>query len=109
MNPMIEEFALRNGAEDVTDRVLATPGRLYLICVTRFDRIGRRCEDRLERLVERALQEGAHVVCITPEPLQGNGIHSFGKARRFLATTSMDRRSRPCCGLIRVLSCSTTG
>ena len=25
MNPMIEEFALRNGAEDVTDRVLATP------------------------------------------------------------------------------------
>ena len=69
MNPMIEEFALRNGAEDVTDRVLATPGRLYLICVTRFDCIGRRCEDRLERLVERALQEGAHVVCITPEPL----------------------------------------
>lgn len=80
MNPMIEEFALRNGAEDVTDRVLATPGRLYLICVTRFDRIGRKCEDRLERLVERALREGAHVVCITPEPLQGNGIHSFGKS-----------------------------
>lgn len=80
MNPMIEEFALRNGAEDVTDRVLATPGRLYLICVTRFDCIGRRCEDRLERLVECALQEGAHVVCITPEPLQGNAIHSFGKS-----------------------------
>ena len=80
MNPMIEEFALRNGAEDVTDRVLAIPGRLYLICVTRFDCIGRRCEDRLERLVERALQEGAHVVCITPEPLQGNAIHSFGKS-----------------------------
>lgn len=80
MNPMIEEFALRNGAEDVTDRVLATQGRLYLICVTRFDCIGRRCEDRLERLVERALQEGAHVVCITPEPLQGNAIHSFGKS-----------------------------
>jgi uncharacterized membrane protein YphA (DoxX/SURF4 family) len=80
MNPMIEEFALRNGAEDVTDRVLATPGRLYLICVTHFDRIGRRCEDRLERLVERALREGAHVVCITPEPLQGNAIHSFGKS-----------------------------
>lgn len=80
MNPMIEEFALRNGAEDVTDRVLATPGRLYLICVMRFDCIGRRCEDRLERLVERALQEGAHVVCITPEPLQGNAIHSFGKS-----------------------------
>ena len=80
MNPMIEEFALRNGAEDVTDRVLATPGRLYLICVTRFDHIGRRCKDRLERLVERALQEGAHVVCITPEPLQGNAIHSFGKS-----------------------------
>lgn len=34
----------------------------------------------MERLVERALQEGAHVVCITPEPLQGNGIHSFGKS-----------------------------
>lgn len=80
MNPMIEEFALRNGAEDVTDRVLATPGRLYLICVTRFDRIGRKCEDRLERLVERALREGAHVVCITPEPLQGSGSHSFGQS-----------------------------
>ena len=66
--------------EEVIDRVLAILGRCYLFCVRRFDRIGRRCEDRLERLVERALQEGAHVVCITPEPLQGTGIPSFGKS-----------------------------
>lgn len=109
MNPMIEEFALRNGAEDVTDRVLATPGRLYLICVTRFDRIGRRCEDRLERLVERALQEGRMSSASRPNPCRETASIRSGKARRFLATTSMDRRSRPCCGLIRVLSCSTTG
>ena len=95
MNPMIEEFALRNGAEDVTDRVLATPGRLYLICVTRFDRIGRR--------------KGRMSSASRPNPCRETASIRSGKARRFLATTSMDRRSRPCCGLIRVLSCSTTG
>ena len=31
-------------------------------------------------IAQRFAQEGAHVVCITPEPLQGNAIHSFGKS-----------------------------
>jgi hypothetical protein len=69
---LIEEFALRNrDGEDMTNVVIGTRGRLYMICITDIDRIGRRCMERLHSLVERAAQEGACVICLTPQPLQG--------------------------------------
>lgn len=68
---LIEEFALQNReGEDVTDDVLGTPGRLYMICITELDRVGGRCDERLRALVRRAAQEGARVICLTPSPLQ---------------------------------------
>lgn len=69
---MIEEFALRDGKEDVTERVLSGPGRLYMICVTSFDDLKPACEERLRRLVARAARERARVVCITPQSLKGD-------------------------------------
>ncbi len=78
MHSLVEEFALRDGTEDVTRQVLSTPGRLYLVCVTSFRRIGERCNERLRMLVQRAVGEGATVVCITPQPLQPHQTHSFG-------------------------------
>ena len=78
MHSLIEEFALRDGADDVTRQVLSTPGRLYLVCVTTFDRVGRKCSERLRLLIGRAEEEQAQVVCITPQALQPGQTCSFG-------------------------------
>lgn len=78
---MIGEFALRDADGDATDEVLSTPGRLYMLCVTRFDRLSRRCESRMEQLAETAAAQGAKVVCLTPDPLHGERWHDFGRQR----------------------------
>ncbi len=79
---MIGEFSLRDAEGDATERVLSTPGRLYMLCVTRFDRLPRRCERRMERLAAAARAEGSEVVCLTPEPLGESGyFHDFGAQR----------------------------
>lgn len=78
VEPLMSEFSLRDAEGDATERILTAPGRVYLICVTEFDRVGRNCARRLDRLVRRARSEGALAVCLTPEPLEGITLHSFG-------------------------------
>lgn len=79
IRPLVSEFALRDAAgEDVTMRVITRPGRVYMLCVTDFDRLSRRCAGRMTALVERARAEGAEVVCLTPDPLRGAMTHDFG-------------------------------
>lgn len=70
VKPLLGEFSLRDAEGDATERILTTPGRLYMICVTSFDDVRRGCERRLGRLVRAAVAEGARVVCLTPEPLR---------------------------------------
>lgn len=81
VRPMIGEFSLRDAEGDATERVLSIPGRVYWLCVTQFDRIPRRCERRMERLAVRAAEEGAEVLCLTPDPLHGEQWHLFGGQR----------------------------
>lgn len=76
--PLISEFALRDAAGDATQQVLATPGRLYMLCVTSFEKLSPRCARRMARLVERAAIRGEKVVCLTPEPLYDSFQHDFG-------------------------------
>ncbi len=78
IRPLVSEFALRDDGADVTCEVLSTPGRLYMLCVTSFDELPRRCAQRMARLVERAAEEGATVVCLTPQPLDGACWYDFG-------------------------------
>lgn len=79
IRPLVSEFALRDAAgEDVTEAVVTRPGRLYMLCVTNFDLLSKRCARRMAALVERARQEGAGVVCLTPDPLEGVATHDFG-------------------------------
>ena len=82
VKPLISEFSLRDAAgEDATALVTESKGRLYMICVTRFDKISPKCAERLRGVVERAEAEGAEVLCVTPErltegepcPLAGDG------------------------------------
>ncbi|MCM1150577.1 MAG: DoxX protein [Alistipes sp.] len=78
---MIGEFALYDSGGDATERVLSIPGRLYMLCITRFDRVPRRCRQRMERLAEQAAAEGAEVICLTPDPLHGEEWRMFGRVR----------------------------
>lgn len=78
MRPLVSEFALRDAEGDATEEVLTMPGRVYMLCVTAFDRLPRSCARRMARLAERAREEGAHVVCLTPDPLYGVTWHEFG-------------------------------
>ncbi len=78
VRPLISEFALHNAAGDATEEVLTTPGRLYMLCVTSFDKLSARCRDRMAQLVARAQREGSHVVCLTPDPLYDVTDHDFG-------------------------------
>lgn len=81
VRPMIGEFSLRDAEGDATERVLSIPGRVYWLCVTQFDRVPRRCVRRMERLAARAAEEGAAVICLTPDPLRGEQWHLFGRQR----------------------------
>ena len=78
---MIGEFALHDAEGDATEQVLSTPGRLYMLCVTRFDRLSRRCARRMELLTAAAAEQGAEVVCLTPDPLHDRMWHMFGGQR----------------------------
>ena len=76
---LIGEFALRDSqGGDATQQVLATPGRLYMLCVTSFEALSAPCNRRMARLVERAAERGETVVCLTPEPLYDGSWHDFG-------------------------------
>lgn len=74
----VAEFAVRDASGDATERILTCPGRLYMLCVTSFDRLPRGCARRMARLVERAREEGARVVCLTPQPLYDLREWDFG-------------------------------
>lgn len=78
IRPLISEFALHNAAGDATEEVLTTPGRLYMLCVTSFERLSAHCRERMARLIVRAREEGAHVVCLTPDPLYDVLEYDFG-------------------------------
>ncbi|MBO5874990.1 MAG: DoxX protein [Alistipes sp.] len=71
VKPLISEFSLRDGeGEDATALVTESEGRLYMIGVTRFEKISPKCAKRLQSVVERAKAEGAEVICVTPERME---------------------------------------
>lgn len=70
ISPLLSEFSVGDPEGDATEELLTAPGRLYMLCVTSFADLSPSCEERFGRLIERAAEEGARVVCLTPEPLR---------------------------------------
>ena len=81
IRPLMSEFALRDAEGDATEEILTAPGRVYMLCVTSFDRLPRACAKRFARLIQRAETEGARAVCLTPQPLYDESWHDFGTGR----------------------------
>ena len=75
---IIDEFAVRDAEGDVTEEFVSTPGRLYVLCVTAFDKLDADCERRMGEIVALAeADDDANVVCLTPDYLEGVTFHSF--------------------------------
>ncbi|MBE6195756.1 MAG: DoxX protein [Rikenellaceae bacterium] len=77
----IAEFALRDQAGDITEEVLQTEGKLYMLCINNFKRLRNGCAHRLRMLIDRADREGATVICLTPDALNEEGVWSFHESR----------------------------
>lgn len=78
IRPLMSEFVVRDAVGDATEELLTTPGRLYMLCVTNFDRLPKSCERRLGRVVAYAEKQGGRVVCLTPQPLDSVTYYDFG-------------------------------
>lgn len=74
---LVSEFSISDVEGNVTEEILTRPGRVYMICVTDFSKLRKRCDERLRGVVERAKAEGALVVCLTPQPLRYVTRYSF--------------------------------
>lgn len=81
VEPMISEFSVRDAEGDATEEIINAEGRLYMLCVTRLSKLGEGCARRLRSVVERAAEEGAGVVCLTPEYMSEVTYRSFGGSR----------------------------
>lgn len=77
----IAEFALRDHTGDITEEVLQTEGRLYMLCVNNFERLRDGCAHRMSNLIERADREGATVICLTPDALTEEAEWRFQHSR----------------------------
>lgn len=77
VEPMILEFYIADEQGEVTDSLLNIKGNLYMLCVTDRDKVSKRCEQRLRTVVERAAEEQAAIICLTPEPITRPTYHSF--------------------------------
>ena len=74
---LVSEFSISDVEGNVTREILTHKGRLYLICVTNFNKISGDCRRRLRSVVEQAEADGGMVVCITPQPLREVTYYSF--------------------------------
>ena len=80
IEPMILEFFISDGQQEVTDTLLATEGELYMLCITSRDKVSRRSEQKIAATIEAANKSGATVVCLTPEPLAESTTYTFGNS-----------------------------
>ena len=74
---LISEFSISDVEGNVTQEILTQDGYMYLLCVTDFDRMSEKCKARLGKIVEKAITEDEHVVCLTPQPLKEVTYMSF--------------------------------
>lgn len=79
---LVSEFSISDFEGNVTEQILSHRGKVYMICVTNFGRLSKRCAARLRGVVERAEQEDAMVICLTPQPLKYVTHYSFDESRQ---------------------------
>ena len=69
VEPMILEFYISNNEGEKTSELLATPGKLYMLCVMDFERVTDKIKERFSAVERYAEQNGGKVIYLTPEHL----------------------------------------
>ncbi|MBR4994471.1 MAG: DoxX family protein [Alistipes sp.] len=78
IHTLVSEFSISDAEGNVTYDILRREGYVYMICVTTFDNVSDKCAERLRGVVDRAEEQGATVICLTPQPLGSEVVyHSF--------------------------------
>ena len=69
VEPMILEFYISNNEGEKTQEILATPGKLYMLCVMDFARVTDDMRARFDAVERQAASEGSTVIYLTPNQL----------------------------------------
>ena len=69
VEPMILEFYISNNEGEKTQEILATPGKLYMLCVMDFARVTDEMSARFDAVERHAASEGGTVIYLTPNQL----------------------------------------
>ena len=69
VEPMILEFYISNNEGEKTQEILATPGKLYMLCVMDFARVTDDMRARFDAVERQAASEGGTVIYLTPNQL----------------------------------------
>ena len=69
VEPMILEFYISNNEGEKTAEILATPGKLYMLCVMDFERVTDKIREKFSSVERYAEQNGGVVIYLTPEHL----------------------------------------
>lgn len=77
---ILREFTIFNSDGDATEEIVGYGGRVYMISALKLDDIKPRCAERLARVVERAAEQNALVVCLTSSPISEGEEITFGTA-----------------------------
>jgi hypothetical protein len=77
-NMSLREFAIFDSEGDATAEIVATQGRVYMLCAVKLDMIKPRHAAKFAQVVDRAYQDGAKVVLLTATPLTGDQTIDFG-------------------------------
>lgn len=70
-------FVISDAQGDATEAILSRRGRVYLICITRFNAIPQSCAERLAKVVVQAEMNGDLAVVLTPDMLNGVTYYNF--------------------------------
>lgn len=67
--PIASPFAIVDSRGDDVTLDLISEGQLHMICITRFDAIGRTCSGNIVRYIDDVQSRDGHVVIITPDDI----------------------------------------
>ena len=80
VEPMILEFYISDGTSEKTAELLATEGKLYMLCMMDSSRLTDEIAERFAAVIHHAEAEGSAVICLTPESLAEISALQFNDA-----------------------------
>ena len=78
VEPMILEFYISNAEGEKTAELLATQGKLYMLCMVDTDNLDEDIVERFVATAKRAEAEGSAIICLTPENIAHRARLNFG-------------------------------